>query len=67
MVTFSEAPLGDGKAGEKIFKMKCTQCHIVDKGVGIEQRSREGAALLDYVGLNALSWEKNATTGKESI
>ena len=41
MATFSEAPPGDSKAGEKIFKMKCAQCHTVEQGAGHKQ----GAAL----------------------
>ncbi|KAL7125007.1 hypothetical protein ABFS83_14G086700 [Erythranthe nasuta] len=37
MASFDEAPPGDGKAGEKIFKTKCAQCHTVDKGAGHKQ------------------------------
>jgi len=37
MATFSEAPPGDTKAGEKIFKTKCAHCHKVDKGVRHKQ------------------------------
>ncbi|KAH9611664.1 hypothetical protein KSS87_018624 [Heliosperma pusillum] len=37
MATFSEAPAGNPKAGEKIFKTKCAQCHTVDKGAGHKQ------------------------------
>ncbi|KDP42625.1 hypothetical protein JCGZ_24399 [Jatropha curcas] len=32
MTTFAQAPPDDPKAGEKIFKMKCTQSHTVEKG-----------------------------------
>ena len=32
MATFSEAPAGDKKSGEKIFKTKCAQCHTVEQG-----------------------------------
>ncbi|KAF2293931.1 hypothetical protein GH714_005762 [Hevea brasiliensis] len=32
MATFEQAPPGDQKAGEKIFKTKCAQCHTVEKG-----------------------------------
>ncbi|RYR60864.1 hypothetical protein Ahy_A04g017937 [Arachis hypogaea] len=39
MASFSEAPPGDSKAGEKIFKTKCAQCHTVDKGAGHKQVS----------------------------
>ncbi len=28
---FSETPKGNGKNGEKIFKTKCAQCHVVEK------------------------------------
>ncbi|GMH00283.1 hypothetical protein Nepgr_002122 [Nepenthes gracilis] len=37
MATFNEAPPGDRKAGEKIFKTKCAQCHTVEKGAGHKQ------------------------------
>ena len=37
MATFAEAPPGNPKAGEKIFKTKCAQCHTVDKGAGHKQ------------------------------
>ncbi|KAH0452413.1 hypothetical protein IEQ34_019712 [Dendrobium chrysotoxum] len=37
MASFSEAPPGDPKAGEKIFKTKCAQCHTVEKGAGHKQ------------------------------
>lgn len=37
MATFEQAPAGDPKAGEKIFKTKCAQCHTVDKGAGHKQ------------------------------
>ncbi|GAB2278185.1 hypothetical protein Dimus_012879 [Dionaea muscipula] len=37
MATFSEAPPGDIKSGEKIFRTKCAQCHTVDKGAGHKQ------------------------------
>ncbi|KAJ0513923.1 putative cytochrome c, class IA/ IB, cytochrome c-like domain superfamily [Helianthus annuus] len=37
MASFEEAPAGDAKAGEKIFRTKCAQCHTVDKGAGHKQ------------------------------
>ncbi|KAH0783210.1 hypothetical protein KY290_002808 [Solanum tuberosum] len=37
MASFGEAPPGNPKAGEKIFKTKCAQCHTVDKGAGHKQ------------------------------
>lgn len=37
MASFEQAPPGDVKAGEKIFKTKCAQCHTVDKGAGHKQ------------------------------
>jgi hypothetical protein len=37
MASFAEAPPGDPKVGEKIFKTKCAQCHTVDKGAGHKQ------------------------------
>ncbi|KAF7824966.1 cytochrome c [Senna tora] len=40
MASFDKAPAGDPKAGEKIFKTKCAQCHVVEKGAGHKQASR---------------------------
>ncbi|CAN6584325.1 unnamed protein product [Malus baccata var. baccata] len=37
MASFAEAPPGDAKTGEKIFKTKCAQCHTVEKGAGHKQ------------------------------
>ena len=37
MASFEQAPPGDPKAGEKIFKTKCAQCHTVEKGAGHKQ------------------------------
>ncbi|KAG6550867.1 hypothetical protein Mapa_007481 [Marchantia paleacea] len=37
MATFAEAPAGNSKAGEKIFKTKCAQCHAVEKAAGHKQ------------------------------
>ena len=37
MASFSEAPPGDAKVGEKIFRTKCAQCHTVEKGAGHKQ------------------------------
>ena len=34
---WAEAPKGNEKAGEKIFKTKCAQCHAVDKAAGHKQ------------------------------
>ncbi|CAK9147310.1 unnamed protein product [Ilex paraguariensis] len=37
MASFDQAPPGDPKAGEKIFKTKCAQCHTGEKGAGHKQ------------------------------
>ncbi|GFY95253.1 cytochrome c-2 [Actinidia rufa] len=37
MASFTEAPPGDIKSGDKIFRTKCAQCHTVDKGAGHKQ------------------------------
>lgn len=44
MASFAEAPPGNPKAGEKIFKTKCAQCHTVEKGAGHKQ----GTPLLSF-------------------
>ncbi|KAI4375848.1 hypothetical protein MLD38_013668 [Melastoma candidum] len=41
MVTFTEAPPGDVKSGEKIFKTKCARCHTDDEGAGHKQGKSE--------------------------
>ena len=56
MASFGEAPDGDKAKGEKIFKTKCAQCHVAEKGGGHKQasprRSPQKAACHDprYVG-----------------
>ena len=37
MSSFSEAPDGDTAKGAKIFKTKCAQCHVAQKGGGHKQ------------------------------
>jgi len=37
MASFEQAPPGDAKSGDKIFRTKCAQCHTVDKGAGHKQ------------------------------
>merc|ERR1712064_21871 len=37
MATFADAPAGDAAAGAKIFKTKCAQCHVAEKGGGHKQ------------------------------
>ncbi|CAI5953897.1 unnamed protein product [Closterium sp. NIES-65] len=37
MATFAEAPAGNPDAGAKIFKTKCAQCHVAEKGGGHKQ------------------------------
>lgn len=37
MASFGEAPEGDAGKGAKIFKTKCAQCHVAEKGGGHKQ------------------------------
>ena len=46
MASFSEAPDGDTAKGAKIFKTKCAQCHVAEKGGGHKQVS--GGMQSDY-------------------
>jgi hypothetical protein len=50
MGSFGEAPKGNAKSGEKIFKTKCAQCHAVEKAGGHKQgeknkQKKKGRAL----------------------
>eukprot|EP00218_Dolichomastix_sp_CCMP3274_P010808 CAMPEP_0170132472 /NCGR_PEP_ID=MMETSP0033_2-20121228/340_1 /TAXON_ID=195969 /ORGANISM="Dolichomastix tenuilepis, Strain CCMP3274" /LENGTH=113 /DNA_ID=CAMNT_0010367839 /DNA_START=11 /DNA_END=352 /DNA_ORIENTATION=+ len=35
--SFADAPPGDAAKGAKIFKTKCAQCHVAEKGGGHKQ------------------------------
>ncbi|GIL80549.1 hypothetical protein Vretimale_16025 [Volvox reticuliferus] len=37
MASFADAPPGNIANGEKIFKTKCAQCHVAEKGGGHKQ------------------------------
>ncbi len=41
MGSFGEAPKGNAKSGEKIFKTKCAQCHAVEKAGGHKQGEKK--------------------------
>ncbi|CAD7705299.1 unnamed protein product [Ostreobium quekettii] len=45
MATFGEAPPGDEARGAKIFKTKCAQCHVAEKGGGHKQGPNLGGLL----------------------
>lgn len=49
MASFDEAPPGNSKTGEKIFKTKCAQCHTVDKGAGHKQGFSLSLSLLAFL------------------
>ena len=36
-MSFAEAPAGNVAKGAKIFKTKCAQCHVAEKGGGHKQ------------------------------
>ena len=42
MASFGEAPKGDSGKGAKIFKTKCAQCHVAEKGGGHKQVCPDG-------------------------
>ena len=44
MASFGEAPDGDSGKGAKIFKTKCAQCHVAEKGGGHKQVCPDGLA-----------------------
>lgn len=37
MASFDDAPDGNSGKGAKIFKTKCAQCHVAEKGGGHKQ------------------------------
>ncbi|KAL0645648.1 hypothetical protein Bca4012_043939 [Brassica carinata] len=61
MASFDEAPPGNPKAGEKIFRTKCAQCHTVDKGAGHKQGKSGTTPGYSYSAANknmAVMWEE---------
>ena len=40
MSKFEDAPAGESAKGAKIFKTKCAQCHVAEKGGGHKQVKR---------------------------
>jgi cytochrome c2 len=49
MATFAEAPPGDVAKGEKIFKTKCAQCHVAEKGGGHKQVTTTRGVIVDPI------------------
>ncbi|KAK9213888.1 hypothetical protein WN944_005874 [Citrus x changshan-huyou] len=63
MASFEEAPPGNPKAGEKIFKTKCAQCHTVVKGAGHKQGFIDlGIEIFLGPNLNGLFGRQSGTT-----
>ena len=49
MASFSEAPDGDAGKGAKIFKTKCAQCHVAEKGGGHKQVRHQTYLQLTFI------------------
>ncbi|KAH7373825.1 hypothetical protein KP509_17G076700 [Ceratopteris richardii] len=58
MATFNEAPPGDSKVGEKIFKTKCAQCHTVQKGAGRQSGTTAGYSYSAANKSKAIIWSE---------
>lgn len=63
MASFSEAPDGDAGKGAKIFKTKCAQCHVAEKGGGHKQVREQSYLQLTIIPPRSLLYPASVSGG----